>query len=303
MSKPSAPPPPDYRGAAESQSASAKYDQFTPYGGQYWSRPTPDQSTWSQYTFLAPDAQKTLDAQMGLSRGMGELGQAQMPALEDFYSKPFDIQSMSEPAYQAITSRLDPEWNQRTQMEETKLRNQGLVPGGEAYDNAMRVFNQGKNDSYQQATLASLQNAQDFQAQPLNIMNAIRTGAQVQNPQFGSSPGTNYLGAAQSAGQYGMGQYGNDVNQYNAMMGGLFGLGSAGVGAYGLMNAAPLALSDRRLKENIVRVGTHPLGIGIYEYDLLGKRQVGVMADEVEEVRPEAVVEIGGYKHVDYGML
>ena len=94
-------------------------------------------------------------------------------------------------------------------------------------------------------------------------------------------------------GQAGQQQYGSEVGQYNAMMNGLFGLGGAGI----------MAVSDRRLKTNIVRVGTHPLGIGIYEYDLFGKREVGVMADEVEKVKPEAVGEFAGFKGVNYGML
>ena len=67
--------------------------------------------------------------------------------------------------------------------------------------------------------------------------------------------------------------------------------------------------SDRRLKSNVVRIGDHPLGIGLYLFDYtqssrgLG-RQFGIMADEVEAVMPAAVsVGPDGYKRVDYGML
>ena len=70
--------------------------------------------------------------------------------------------------------------------------------------------------------------------------------------------------------------------------------------------------SDRMVKENIVKVGTHPFGIGLYLFDYntdfvelrgLG-RQFGVMADEVETVIPEAVsVHPNGYKQVNYSML
>jgi hypothetical protein len=52
-----------------------------------------------------------------------------------------------------------------------------------------------------------------------------------------------------------------------------------------------------------VKVGDHPKGFGIYEYDIFGVRQRGVMADEVEKVMPHAVVEIDGYKAVNYGLL
>jgi hypothetical protein len=70
--------------------------------------------------------------------------------------------------------------------------------------------------------------------------------------------------------------------------------------------------SERRVKENIIRIGTHPLGIGLYLFNYLPEyreqwgqgRQFGVMIDEVEAVMPEAVsIHADGYKRVDYGML
>lgn len=70
--------------------------------------------------------------------------------------------------------------------------------------------------------------------------------------------------------------------------------------------------SDRAVKENIVRVGTHPLGIGLYLFDYKPEyrdanghdRKLGVMADEVETVMPAAVrVHPDGHKMVDYAML
>jgi len=70
--------------------------------------------------------------------------------------------------------------------------------------------------------------------------------------------------------------------------------------------------SDRSIKENIVRIDTHPLGIGLYLFDYKPEyrercgtgRQLGVMADEVETVVPEAVsVHPDGYKMVNYAKL
>jgi hypothetical protein len=70
--------------------------------------------------------------------------------------------------------------------------------------------------------------------------------------------------------------------------------------------------SDPVTKENIVKIGIHPLGIGLYLFDYkpeyrgsLGHgRQFGVMADEVETVMPEAVSQhADGYKMVNYAML
>ena len=71
-------------------------------------------------------------------------------------------------------------------------------------------------------------------------------------------------------------------------------------------------MSDRSTKENIVNIGTHPLGIGLYLFDYKAQyrevwgrgRQFGVMADEVEKVMPEAVtIHPDGYKMVNYALL
>lgn len=62
--------------------------------------------------------------------------------------------------------------------------------------------------------------------------------------------------------------------------------------------------SDERLKSNIVKVGEHPKGFGIYEYDKFGQRERGVMAQEVQKVIPEAVtMHESGYLMVNYGMI
>jgi len=79
----------------------------------------------------------------------------------------------------------------------------------------------------------------------------------------------------------------------------------------GRLTRRPCA-SDRNVKENIVRIGDHPLGIGLYLFDYKPEfsdkwghgRQFGVMAQEVETVMPEAVcTHTDGYRMVHYGML
>ena len=141
---------------------------------------------------------------------------------------------------------------------------------------------------------------------PLNEINALMSGSQVSNPfavpgaaqntQINPAPTYN---AALQAGQYGTDVYNAQVGQQNSLMGGLFGLGGAA-----LMSPVGRFTSDRRLKSNIVRIGTHPLGIGIYEYDIFGKRDVGVMAQELIEVMPDAVVTMpNGYMAVRYDMI
>jgi len=68
--------------------------------------------------------------------------------------------------------------------------------------------------------------------------------------------------------------------------------------------AGMMMMSDVRLKRNIVRIGTHPIGVGIYEYDIGARHEVGVIAQEVLKVRPDLVHEHAtGYLMVDYGGL
>jgi|TARA_R110002110_G_scaffold333703_2_gene544402 hypothetical protein len=62
--------------------------------------------------------------------------------------------------------------------------------------------------------------------------------------------------------------------------------------------------SDERFKENIKQVGVHK-GFNIYEYNYLWspKKWIGVIAQEVEKIMPEAVIKVNGYRFVNYGMI
>ena len=79
--------------------------------------------------------------------------------------------------------------------------------------------------------------------------------------------------------------------------------GLLGIAGLGLQGAA--LFSDRRLKTDIKRVGQTDDGLPIYTYRYItgGPVQMGVMAQEVEQVNPDAVTDIGGYKGVNYGKL
>ena len=79
------------------------------------------------------------------------------------------------------------------------------------------------------------------------------------------------------------------------MTGGLFGLAGAGMMA--------MAMSDRRLKENIKRVGRLVNGLAVYAFNYIwdSVQRLGVMSDEVRKVMPHAVrVHPSGYDMVDY---
>lgn len=84
--------------------------------------------------------------------------------------------------------------------------------------------------------------------------------------------------------------------------------GKSKSGLGGLIGGAfsPIAVSDRRLKKNIFKVGKMDNGLNIYQYRYLDNSgpHVGVMADEVAKIAPEALgPTIDGYQTVDYSKL
>lgn len=81
----------------------------------------------------------------------------------------------------------------------------------------------------------------------------------------------------------------------------LFASGAGGGGAAG---GAAMAASDINLKENIVKIGEEK-GFNIYQFNYKGKSEKyqGVMAQEVQEIMPEAVVEKDGFLAVDYDKI
>jgi hypothetical protein len=132
----------------------------------------------------------------------------------------------------------------------------------------------------------------------LNEMNALLTGQQVGMP---SMPSFNQAQRAETPNILGATQMGYDarlgqVNADNAATGQALSSVASIAGAF--------MFSDRRLKSNIKRIGTHPIGVGIYEYTMMGIEQCGVIAQEVQEVRPDLVKQhANGYLMVNYGGL
>ena len=133
----------------------------------------------------------------------------------------------------------------------------------------------------------------------LNEMNALLSGQQVNMPNMPSfntatkSETPNILGATQMGYDAQLGA----ANAQNAAFGNLLGAGAQ-------LGSAAFMFSDRRLKSNIKRVGTHAIGVGIYDYTMMGMPQRGVIAQEVEAVRPDLVKRhASGYLMVNYGGL
>lgn len=133
----------------------------------------------------------------------------------------------------------------------------------------------------------------------LNEMNALLTGQQVNMPQM---PSFQAAGRAETPQILQATQMGYDAqlgaaNAQNAAFGNLLGAGAQ-------LGSAAFMFSDRRLKSNIKRVGTHAIGVGIYDYTMMGMSQRGVIAQEVQQVRPDLVKRhANGFLMVDYGGL
>ena len=106
------------------------------------------------------------------------------------------------------------------------------------------------------------------------------------------------------------GNYGGQSTQVQSQKGGgnpfadIASLGG-GLGTAAIGTALLMGKSDIRLKTDIKRVGQTDSGIPIYtfRYKSGGPIVMGVMAQDVEKVMPEAVGEIDGFKAVDYGRI
>ena len=105
-----------------------------------------------------------------------------------------------------------------------------------------------------------------------------------------STPRPSAFSSALGSGLQGA-NMGSMLGPWGALAGGVLGAGA------GLLNR-----SDARVKTDIARVGTLDNGLPVYRFRFKdgGPYQIGVMAQDVERVKPSAVVEIGGIKHVDY---
>lgn len=193
------------------------------------------------------------------------------------------------------------QFNNAAQGQQFDQNQQALLNNNQA---AESQFQQGLASSQfrNQARQQALQEADYFKNQPLNMLNALRSGNQVTTPQFGNVAGGAGIQAAPiyqaTADSYNaaLNKYKADLAASGGILGGLASLGGAAITKF----------SDRRLKKNIQRVAMAADGLGIYSYTYgwSDVPQIGVMADEVAELRPQALGPIVlGYATVNYGAL
>ncbi len=332
MGKASAPKPPDPQdtasaststniGTAVANAMMGNVSEFGPDGstrvkqtGTYsyrdpYTHKKYDIPTFTRRTRLSPEQQAIKAQQDGASLNLSTLANDQSGFLNEYMAKPFDYNSGEHEEWAGgLYDKLNsPKEAQASESLRTRLANQGIKEGSEAYDREMQNFTAGSGDSRNKFMLDSyntgMQTALTKRNQPINEITALMSGGQVSQPNFMGAqmptiPTTDTAGLINANYDQKFNRYQLQQQQQQGMLGGLFGLGSSLIMA-----------SDERVKENIEPLDFKVNGHNVYEYDYKGKfddgeRHVGVMAQEVEQKRPDAVMTgKDGVKRVHYGRL
>lgn len=295
---------------------------------------------WTLQTTLSPEMQKIYDTGYGAYINAAnklagtQLDESKLIPKSDWSRLTTalggDGTNYTDAYYNKATRLLGDKYSQEEQALRSQLLNSGLSEGTEAYDTQFRNWMDAKNRNYadiadqsiltgstlrnqdiqslvsaltaqDQARGADLQQQSYLRNLPLADAQMILQGLQV--PQFGGGQGGgggggwqggDYMSAVQN-------QFGADLDQWNANQAQRQNTANT---AISLATLAYLA-SDRRLKTNIKPTDRKTSkGFNIYSYEKYGVPEIGVMADEVQLVLPEAVVEMpSGYLAVDYSKV
>jgi len=213
---------------------------------------------------------------------------------------------------------------QRNQgMTENDARTQTILAGGQEQLRLAGLDSSARAQTLQERTGAA--------NEPINRLSALLSQTQVNTPQYQTytpqgMATTDVAGITQQGFANQEAQYQQKMAQQQATIGAIAGLGGAALsggmfGAGGMFGqaaggggsalakaAAPfIGMSDRRLKKDITKVGKAD-GHNVYKYRYLNEdgdtpRHTGVMAQEVERTRPDAVVNTPAGKAVNYTQL
>ena len=239
---------------------------FTPYGSQtvsYGQDGDADIPTVTQT--LSPENQSLYDQELRISQGLGDIAEGGIGRVDQLLGTEFDNSQVRDRAmsgqegwdnaYNAQIERNQPFQERSRDRMVNQLSNQGIHRGSEAFQEAMRDLERQENDfnlgaqtnaTNQQQAQFGMQSQgrqsdiqqQAFQRQlPLNELMALQSGTQIQSPQFQQFQGSQIapppLFQAEGAQYNANLQNANAKNAFtNNLMGGLFGLGSAGMGMF-----------------------------------------------------------------------
>lgn len=275
-------------------------------------------SGFREVTQFSPEMQALMQQNQDLTAQWGATTGEQLGRVDDRLGETFSFDAGRGAVLSDLKrSMMDPLWERKRDQLETQLANEGIRQGSEAYAERMRQFEQQSGDAYNKLFLDSYTMANDAALKEwllplteMGMLTAAGSGAAMPSlPQFGQPAGpgvapTDLTGTVMQA-------YQHEAANANAAMGGLYGLGSAALGGWAQAGfpglAAGLALiSDRRLKTDIERIGDDPRGWGVFSFRYVWgpERFIGYMADEVEPIRPDAVVTgPDGFKAIRYDLL
>ena len=260
---PSAPAAPDPAATAAAASRTNRETAITQFGlnainqrDPYGSLQFNQIGTWADGTprfeavqSLAPEEQRALDLSRQAQEIYGQAGVQQLQAVRDRLATPLNLnnEAVEGRLMELGSRRLNPVLEERRNAMDTRLRQQGLMPGTQAYDVAMRGVGEAENDAYNQLMLTgrnqSINEILTERASPLNEAAALLSGQQVQAPSFVNTPQTSVAPTdyMQAVGlqQAALNNAFNARNQnYGAQLSGMYGLGSAALGGIGRYAAA-----------------------------------------------------------------
>ena len=216
-------------------------------------------------------------------------------------------QRMENATYQSYLDKLTPQFANQTADLETKLQNQGLAVGSEAYQRAITDLQNSQNEALNQAVYNSVSAGQNAFSNSLS--NSIASANFSNNARMlpvseilsliSTSPNKKDIINAQYnllnnafADQYQLQrQYDNDqaARLQNSIKTG----------------AALYAASDIRFKENIQQVGTLFNGLPVYVFNYKNDKtpRIGLIAQDVQKMKPEAISEDkNGYLYIRYDL-
>lgn len=328
MDAPSPPPAPDPKAEAAAQATLNQStattqqllnqtNQVTPTGSLTYNQTGQNQFTdadgkvitvpqFTATTALTPEQQAIFNTNQGTQANIADIGKAQSARIGDLLGTPLKLGNEATEArlMELGSARLTPQFARDEEALRTRLANSGIRAGSAAFDAEMGNLSQAKNDAINQLLLTGRSQANQEllteRNQPINEITALMSGSQVSNPTFTNTPqaqvgGVDYTGMINNNYNNALKKYQLDQSANNAAMGGMFGLAGTGL-------QAAMMFSDRRLKTDIHKVGKLDSGLPVYSYRYKagGPKQIGLMAQDVEKVKPEAVKNVGGYKAVEY---
>jgi hypothetical protein len=221
--------------AAKTQNQVNSYNQQNPYGSMSYVADPNSPSGYTLTTQLSAPQQSLLNTQQGTQQIAGQTGQNLLNNTASMYSQAPDIsqgtQGIASYLNKMQQSYLQPIFNQQQSNTDAQLRQQGLTPGSEAYNNAQNLLARNQGDVTNQYLTnnegqAFNQALQQYQL-PLQTAQSLYGMAQPSSPNFQQTPNAqiqpaNYQGAAQNA-------YQGELSNYQNTWNNLAKLGTAGV--------------------------------------------------------------------------